>query len=56
MLSEWVGGYSGIRTLEAHKTDACFDPAHLRRIGILAIGREFQADVAIAGMRLYQFA
>lgn len=40
--------------LEAHRTDARFDPARLRRIGILAIGREFRADVAIAAVRLYR--
>ena len=40
--------------LEAHKTDARIDPAQLRRIGILAIGREFQAEVAVAGVRLWR--
>jgi len=40
-------------TVIPHRTDAVFDPTQLRRIGILAIGREFQADVAIAGVRLY---
>lgn len=39
--------------IEAHKTDAAFDPARLRRIGILAIGREFHADIAIAVLRFY---
>lgn len=38
----------------SHKTDAIFDPAQLRRIGILAIGREFTAEVAVAGARLYK--
>ncbi|MFT7310645.1 MAG: adhesin HecA-like repeat protein [Paracoccaceae bacterium] len=38
----------------AHKTDAIFDPAKLRRIGILAIGHAFQAEVAIANIRLYR--
>ncbi len=41
-------------TVEAHKTDAGFDPGHLRRIGILAIGREFHAEIAVAGLRLYR--
>ena len=36
-----------------HKTDARFDPAGLRRIGILAIGRVFDADIAVCGVRLY---
>jgi hypothetical protein len=38
----------------SHKTDAVFDPAQLRRIGILAIGREFQANIAVASVRLYR--
>jgi len=36
-----------------HRTDASFDPAGLRRIGVLAIGRVFEADVAIARIALY---
>lgn len=38
----------------AHKTDATLDPARLRRIGILAIGRIFRAEVAAAGLRFYK--
>ncbi|MBZ8118619.1 CIA30 family protein [Roseovarius sp. LXJ103] len=37
----------------AHRTEAVFDPAGLRRIGVLAIGRVFEADVAIARIALY---
>ena len=37
-----------------HKTDALFDPARLRRVGILAIGRVFEADLAVAGVRFYR--
>jgi hypothetical protein len=36
-----------------NKTDVPFDAARLRRIGILAIGAEMEADVAVAGLRLY---
>ncbi|MEO0728757.1 MAG: CIA30 family protein [Pseudomonadota bacterium] len=36
-----------------NKTDAPFDAGRLRRIGILAIGREFAADVAISDVRFY---
>lgn len=39
---------------EAHRTDATFDPARLRRIGVLAIGRAFEADVAVASVALYR--
>lgn len=37
-----------------HRTDVAFDPAYLRRIGILAVGRDFTADVAVSGIRLYR--
>lgn len=38
---------------ERNKTDVPFDAGRLRRIGILAVGSEMQADVAIADLRLY---
>lgn len=41
-------------TFEANRTDETFDPARLRRIGILAIGRVFEADVTVTAMRLYK--
>mgnify|MGYP001793061101 CR=1 FL=1 len=37
-----------------HKTDEVFDSARLRRIGLLAIGRVFQAEIAVAGIQLYR--
>lgn len=40
----------------AHRTDAAFDPARLRRIGILAIGREMQAEIAVAAVHLFRAA
>lgn len=39
---------------EAHRTDAIFDPSDLRRIGILAIGRRFQADVTVTRIGYYR--
>lgn len=39
---------------EANRIEALFDPAQLRRIGVLAVGREFDADVAVGGLRLYR--
>ncbi|MFO8127740.1 CIA30 family protein [Yoonia sp.] len=51
---EWRSRRVAFDAVEARKTDASFDPAHLRRIGILAIGREFQAEVAVANIRLYR--
>lgn len=38
---------------EPHRIDAPLDPGSLRRIGIVAIGRAFKADVAVAGVRFY---
>lgn len=42
--------FSGVT---AHRVDAPFDPATLRRIGIVAIGRAFRADIAIGRIALY---
>lgn len=35
-----------------HRTDRPLDLGRLRRVGIVAIGREFEADIALAAMRL----
>jgi hypothetical protein len=51
---QWQPVRIPFRTLVARKTEATFDPQSLRRIGILAIGREFQAEIAVAGARLYR--
>lgn len=40
--------------LEPYRTDAPFDPARLRRLGVVAVGRAFEAEVAVAGLRLYR--
>jgi hypothetical protein len=37
---------------EAHRTDAPFDPAGLRRVGVIAVGREMSADVALRDLRI----
>ncbi|WP_370402541.1 CIA30 family protein [Sulfitobacter sp. JB4-11] len=50
---EWTTLRIPFDTFQSHKTDATFDPARLRRIGILAIGREFSADVSVARIALY---
>ncbi|WP_299281225.1 CIA30 family protein [uncultured Tateyamaria sp.] len=38
----------------AHRTEAALDLTQLRRIGVLAIGRVFQADIAVAQIRFYR--
>jgi adhesin HecA-like repeat protein len=50
----WTEVRIAFADLIAHRTEADFDPARLRRIGILAIGREMRADIAVAGVRLYR--
>ena len=37
----------------SHRTDLPFDAHLLRRIGIVAIGRAFTADVAVGGLRFF---
>jgi hypothetical protein len=36
-----------------HRTERPLNLARLRRIGIVAIGREFEVDIAIADVRFY---
>lgn len=43
-------GFSGCLP---HRIDVAFDPARLRRIGLVAIGRAFRADLAVASIRFY---
>ncbi|MBT8411897.1 MAG: CIA30 family protein, partial [Octadecabacter sp.] len=50
---EWTSVRVPFGDIVPHKTEAAFDPARLRRIGVLAIGREFHADIAVAGLRFY---
>lgn len=53
---EWCSHRVAFDEVLAHKTEARFDPAHLRRVGIVAIGRAFEAEVAVANVRLYRLA
>ena len=41
-------------SLHAYKTFKRFDPARLLRIGLVAIGREFEADLCFASLYFYQ--
>ncbi len=52
--AEWTTVRVPFSELEPHRTDASFDAAGLRRLGIIAIGREFHADVAVSDLRLYE--
>lgn len=51
---EWESLRFAWDAFEAHKTDVTFDPARLRRMGILAIGAEMEADIAVSGIRFYK--
>ena len=39
---------------EPHRTDRPFDAARLARLGVLAVGRAFEAEVAFAAPRLWR--
>ena len=39
---------------EAYRTSAALDPASIRRVGIVAIGERFDAEVCIARVALYR--
>lgn len=37
-----------------HRIDGALEPARLRRLGLVAIGRAFRADLALADLRFYR--
>ena len=45
---EWTTVTIPFATLEPHRLDAPFDAGTLRRLGLVAIGRPFDADLAVA--------
>ena len=51
---QWQTIWVPFDAVAAHKTDAIFNKAKLRRIGILAIGKVFTAKIAIAKVQLYR--
>ena len=50
---DWTTHRLPFADFTAHRLEAPFDPATLRRIGIVAIGRAFHADIALGGLRFY---
>ncbi|KIN61182.1 Complex I intermediate-associated protein 30 [Sulfitobacter noctilucae] len=50
---EWQTLRIPFASVTPHRTDVLFDPARLRRIGVLAIGREFHADITVAQIGFY---
>jgi len=50
---EWRTRRLPFAEFEPHRIDAPLDRSTLRRIGIVAIGRAFHADIAIGGVRFH---
>lgn len=53
---EWTTVFLPFVGFEPHRTERPLNLARLRRVGIVAIGREFEADIAIADIRFYAAA
>lgn len=51
---EWRTVRLPFAAFEPYRLDAPLDLTRLRRLGIVAIGRAFAADIAIGGLRLYR--
>jgi hypothetical protein len=51
---EWRSVRLPFTAFEAHRIDAPLDLSRLRRLGVVAIGRAFTVDVALAGARFYR--
>jgi hypothetical protein len=49
--SDWTTVQVPFAALEAYRTDATFAPSELRRVGVVAVGREFAVDVAVSDVR-----
>ena len=50
---DWRTYQFSFAEFEPHRIDAPLDLRSLRRIGFVAIGREFDADLAISGIRFF---
>ena len=50
---EWTTVRLPFAEFTPHRTEAPLDLAKLRRLGLVAIGREFSADLAVGGVRFY---
>ena len=51
---EWTTLQLPFTDITPHRLDTPFDPAKLRRLGLVAIGRPFEADLALGGLRFYK--
>ena len=53
-LADWQTRRIPFPAFVPHRTEATLDPARLRRIGLLAIGRAFTADVSVREIGFYR--
>lgn len=53
-LDTWRTARLPFEGFEAHRTRSRFDKARLRRLGIVAVGRAFRVDIAVARIALYR--
>jgi hypothetical protein len=53
-LPEWQRLRMPFAGFVPHRIEAPLDPAALRRIGLIAIGRAFQADVSLGAIRFFR--
>ena len=51
---EWAVVRLRFDDFHAHRIDAPLDPRRLKRLGLVAIGRPFAADLALGGLRLWR--
>ena len=52
----WLTIRAPFAAFAPHRIETPLDPTRLRRLGVVAIGRAFDADVAIGGARFYRAA
>jgi hypothetical protein len=50
----WQTVRAPFASLNPYRTHKKFDPRHLTRLGLVAIGREFDADLCISQVRFYR--
>lgn len=49
----WTTVFLPYAEFKPHRTERPLRPSRLRRVGVVAIGREFDADIAISDIRFY---
>lgn len=52
--ADWTVVRLPFTEFEPHRTDARFDPRTLRRVGLLGIGRVFDADISVRSVALFR--